>query len=493
MDLIRLTMGILELMLPISRMKLHHWPGAGKIELNIPWAPFRPNLGRVTIQEDVGSEVALANILDISGFDNAIDRNDLAWKPDGLRLLDIQYSDDSELPLLFSSQKQTNMSHLGQKRKISSQFDLVIPSAYKDSHANPPTPPSKSQTVDDQPPGQELFSTSQELGLFMKMQGYGPKRVKAFDTSKSVVNVLEVPRKDPKATLQVLQQPHSQNCEDEPKGCQSFPFPVLGQDHEAANVLVSTKVLARRELMQTVRALSPTLKVIEREWVACEYQKNSQAQSRLDEGDVVFAPSQTIILTTLAAISQKSLPGQGSEPAVQSRIRQIAERFEGVHVLVEIPNGMSVNGADGWLSPAVTEFIVFCASVSGHVAVHCSAGGDRDLARWIVGVVNAYKLPATGTKLLSGGTLWEVFLRHAGLNAFGAQIVLEDLKWAKSDRMENECTTRIESLQALGLSAFVAMSPSERLQCFGRLLDGHNVLRRVNRILDAQWSTLKVR
>ena len=88
-----------------------------------------------------------------------------------------------------------------------------------------------------------------------------------------------------------------------------------------------------------------------------------------------------------------------------------------------------------------------------------------------------------GIKLLQDETLWEVFLRRAGLNAFAAQAILARLKAPD----QNEVDTVDAQETNFGLTAFIKMSVEERYTQFETLLGGRRLLRRVSQVLDATW------
>jgi len=63
-----------------------------------------------------------------------------------------------------------------------------------------------------------------------------------------------------------------------------------------------------------------------------------------------------------------------------------------------------------------------------------------------------------------------MFLRYAGLNAFAAQVVLNDLKAGGA-----------------GLPDFVLASPTKRLYQFGDRLGGQRALRHTNKVIAEPW------
>lgn len=110
---------------------------------------------------------------------------------------------------------------------------------------------------------------------------------------------------------------------------------------------------------------------------------------------------------------------------------------------------------------------------------------EETLAQWIVSLMIQYGLVDSNVRLLQDETLWEVFLRRAGMNAFAAQAILNKLKPPDSD--SNRDRSAMLPAKKYGLSAFVNMSMEERLARFQPLLGGSNLLTRCSRTLDAGW------
>ena len=127
---------------------------------------------------------------------------------------------------------------------------------------------------------------------------------------------------------------------------------------------------------------------------------------------------------------------------------------------------------------ALVEFTTFCSSLDGEVTVTFIDGGEEDLAKWIAAMMVKYGIADQEVKLLQDETLWEVFLRRAGMNAFAAQAILGKLK-APEQPQSHEVD--------FGLTAFVKMTLEERLARFETLLGGRRLLNRVSKVLDAGW------
>ena len=84
-------------------------------------------------------------------------------------------------------------------------------------------------------------------------------------------------------------------------------------------------------------------------------------------------------------------------------------------------------------------------------------------------------------KLIQDETLWEVFLRRAGMNAFAAQAVLGMLNL--KPRVERDGRVNCD----FGLTEFMKMGEERRVALFERVCGGREVLGRVGRAIEAQW------
>ncbi|KAI9846750.1 MAG: hypothetical protein M1830_007430, partial [Pleopsidium flavum] len=108
----------------------------------------------------------------------------------------------------------------------------------------------------------------------------------------------------------------------------------------------------------------------------------------------------------------------------------------------------------------------------------------EELAKWIAGVMIKYGVRESSAHLLQDETLWELFLRRAGLNAFAAQVILAALK-APDDQASGDTIQRDGA--DFGLTAFVKMPMKERIRRFEHLLGGTRILLRVSEQLDIRW------
>jgi hypothetical protein len=91
-------------------------------------------------------------------------------------------------------------------------------------------------------------------------------------------------------------------------------------------------------------------------------------------------------------------------------------------------------------------------------------------------------------------TVWELFLRQAGLNPYAAQTILVYLRREdEEERAYIRYTPRTaaspssgEDRGGQGLARFIEMAPDRRREVFGELI-GDRMMGRINHVLDKDW------
>ena len=135
-------------------------------------------------------------------------------------------------------------------------------------------------------------------------------------------------------------------------------------------------------------------------------------------------------------------------------------------------------------STAFAEFTAFCSAFPDEVQTFFVAGSEEDLAKWIVAVMVKHSMNTDDeVKLLQDETLWEVFLRRAGMNAFAAQAILATLKAPDQKEVDAAGTQGTD----FGLTLFAKMSVEERFAQFETVIGGRRLLETVSKTLDARW------
>jgi hypothetical protein len=243
--------------------------------------------------------------------------------------------------------------------------------------------------------------------------------------------------------------------------------------------------------------------------------------------DLILNPTTCLMLTTLQALTQRSLPGQSrgkNTSTVHNRILGLASIFDIVFVLVSHVitshhregGGVAVDGND---SMTWTSFVGFCASLGETTVVRpilvlmmYKAGESKYDVRpsgilpppatigtmekldldpvhaWIWSLISSHAfcttmhLPDLGQTqlmptLLQEETIWSLFLQRCGLNVFASQAILSALQ--KDNGVERHGNSE------WGLRRFVQMSHDERVGLFGKNgICGTKALVRVNAALN---------
>lgn len=458
LDEVQAAKEVCELTVPISKLSLHRWPGLAKYDAGpkaLPWSPFPMRLAEISEFEVLGCADDVAGFLDVTGYDTAISPTDLTWKPDGLRILDMDEDIDDEALQPEQTERHAGFQVLLRKRKATSQNEQ--------SRSHEPRPPRgqissngtrSSQTPVDTSP--ELLELSQSDSQFATPETkpehtfvHARKNVPSlFDAQESLSRFMEMhghkpkkPRLSLKNSQPVPAQAASQQQQYEPQNTEIFRPPQASLPRYAApaftdqlenlNIIISSSLMrTHRLLIRHVTTLQPTLTFVERDWTARKglmlgsqtpqkascltqsHNHNMDPDLDHDEGDIQVSPTTCILITTVQMIKQKPLPGQSSESRLHCRIRAVANRFETLVVLVSLGCGnSSAHKLDAVDFAALSSLMGFCAGLQDdEVVVYPVAGGDDDLARWIVGLA-AQTGCGKGLNLLEVETMVRVFVR----------------------------------------------------------------------------------
>jgi hypothetical protein len=468
----------------------HNWPVSGKLERELKWTAIPAALGRIETREHISDDGVLDEYLTQP---DRVDVETLTWKPDGLRILDELAELDEELTEgTFPEEK--DIESLVKKRKFELEYinDELLqknlnPKALKTGN------PNEGAEAQSRDPGIPFasFSALNSLNSYMAVRNgqiVRPKLTadKYFQTERPVANTnspKQVANSDSRATI----------ADNQP-----MPSPAIIVPTIAVPFVISTSFLSNRKLARQIQRLFPCAEFIERDFnlyldpqqrPAPKLKACSTTQSTMaDEADIALSPCTGLIWTTLQKIKQRSLPGRVARSIVQERISKVAPRYERLLVLVNedrqagdslevVADGNSqVDERD---CEALAELTSFCLTLQSDVHVTFVAGGIDDLANWIVAMMVKHGVTDPDLKPIQDETLWEVFLRRAGMNASAAQAILGSLK---ADDQDEE-----GGALPFGLTAFIKMSLEERFARFEPLLGGRKLLERVSRALDAHW------
>ena len=462
--------------------KNHAWLLSGKAERELQWTPFAAAIGKVESQETIHDDGTLATFLTQP---HCIDTYTLTWKLEGLRLLDeVRRHDEEELEE-GSLPEGKDLESLVRKRKLDLRDDEQASSASR------PNRMKASQTFrilayDNLP---HLGS----LGDFIHARTGADRE--SFDSVKQ----------DPPINTIGQEQAIDKGChqsQDQPTG-ESWtvaspiaPLPEIMTPGKRQAFIVSATFLRDRKLVRQIQRMFPLAELIERDWslhvsprpvlrALNSGQPTASLDTMADEADIIMSPSTGLIWTTLQKIKQQALPGQAARSIIRERVRRTASKYGRLIVLISDyrqPSGYDQSRPRSAFDisdcEAVAHFTAFCYSLEDETQAIFVAGGSEELSRWIVTVMIKYSGSNSNIRLIQDETLWEVFLRRAGMNAFAAQAILGKL---------NEKIMEESGSSDFGLTAFVKMSEVERFAKFEGMLGGIRLLSRINKVLDAKW------
>jgi hypothetical protein len=209
------------------------------------------------------------------------------------------------------------------------------------------------------------------------------------------------------------------------------------------------------------------------------------------EADFTISASTGVVTTTLQKLKQRPLPGQVSTSGIRDTIASTAIRYE--RLLVLVSEGNSIPTEEGAIPrtldqldcEALVDLTTWAHSLDSDVQISYIPGGEQELASWLVAAFTQHGSIGGSMRLLQDETMWERWLRVAGMNAYAAQAVLVQLKVPDLDLHGIGPT---EMQKRFGVAAFVSMTDEERVERFGAVMGGERVLRRVSEAIDGGWT-----
>ena len=491
----------------------HVWPMSGKSERELKWAPFPAALGRVETQEAIPDDGTVARLV---AQPDRVDVNTLTWKPEGLRILDeLADSDEEELEEgVFPEERDIDSLIRKRKLELDEEEDenTLLPERDRKVTVTKASNQSTKGMQTQKPEHVLEFKKTGARGGFVE---HSFSAAGALDDYISLrKGQVEKPKlkadhyfpKQPSIGLPeptVRTDPPKRDLQQEvhppPPRSLSLPSPNITVPTLPCPFIVSTSFLSNRKLSRQVQRLFPSAEFIARDFTLHQQHrqpissKPNTTPTRTDtianEADMLLSPSTGLIWTTLQKIKQRSLPGQAARSPIRERLLLTSPRYERLLILIsqDIHTGHPLDltraNLDNSDCEALTEFTAFCTNLPDEKHPLFIGGNEEDLARWVVAMMIKHGLtdPETEIKLLQEETLWEVFLRRAGMNAFAAQAVLGKLKAPLPDQGGSG------GVGEFGLAAFVKMSAEERYARFETLLGGRRLLGRVGKVLDTRW------
>ena len=484
------------------------WPVDTKTLLELSWVPFPSSIGQFELQEEIVDDGALKDFiawLEESDFDSSL------WKREGFRLSN--ETDEEELDFC-SFPEAKDIGSLIRKRKLELADDE--PPGLVDIHTEltkqreSALPPRTAGSV-------KKCSISKEVSLQIeKYRDVYESRATKFSAEDALDMFINVRKgNEPRTRPRLGQERHLETQPSHPAGeevhhrgidtdaeimrltesisTRSPVIPLLETPIASSSFVVSTSFLANRKLWHQILKLCPSATFIERDFAANALmpQRSLQVPSKTTdvEADIILSPTTGLIVTTLQKIKQQALPGNMARSPIRERVHNVSARYERLLVVVHLDGDSFSNGQEGlntdvgrldeYDCEAFASFTAYLANLpegtkGQSIFVACNA---TSLATWIVGLMIKYGVPVeSGMSLLQEETQWEVFLRQTGLNAYGAQVMLGEMKQLREREGRD-----------WGLDHLVKIGPHERIKKFEGVIGGRILLARLSKVLDGQW------
>lgn len=526
------------------------WSGASSLERQLPWSPFPTHLGKLKPEGDF-DDGSLARYMSELDLETCVDVRQMVWKPEGLRILDLELDDEEELePCKFKEQvvnpeydapfhgtQVANMSSQNPTKSLhftSSQLPETINSRIPQTKATDPHVPRiqpnqqdtrsaapesvapkmnsmqallekrrvqlelDKATLDASLLSNANLTKTEEASIGKKLEASS----KGFNLSTfmAVQGVPAIPQKQVPQAKQAEAITKSKRLEPVPtpsKPKLEIPAPQITISKARLPIVVSSAIMANRPFLRKLQQHLPTLAMIERESTSPNTKYLPNSIPAREEADLTLSTSTGLLLTTLQKLKQKSLPGQETSfIGIREQFARVAPRYERLIILVSEGSHSAgepqthIRTLDARDAAAIADFIGYFSRLEEtEVQVSYIPGGEEDLVKWIAAAVTRWAPCLQGFNLLDEETVWENFLRKAGMNAFAAQVVLDQLKTDSSQiGGDEEMGMRSEGFERQGLAAFVRMGVEERVQRFGALIGGEGMLRRVSMAVDGSWN-----
>lgn len=470
-----------------SLFRFPKWPRDSVTESKMIWRPIGFSAGAVSVDEKIEADDALVESF-IAPLDSYEVTSSLAFvrKRDRLAILDHNIGDDE-----IEAQEQKPKRHTSLALDVGSKRPLDA-----GVHTNSKrTRSSADHTGENRQSlllGGLTGASEKLLGSFMEL--HAPKTKwsvsKYFPPVKDTIAVLpssskptEKPRGwgEPKIAEKAEAVPHSNSATQ-------APYPSFKPMPTPPTVLIS--LTAPRHLMRSLERLLPCITLVERDynkhntsvWSPGSVHRTEVVPSLAFDADLTLSPSTGLVTTSMIMIRQKPRP-QLAKNGLQERIEKIALRYDRLIVLVAGQGDPDDTFREMASSDAtaLTDFQGFASGLDCKILVYYIGGGDETLSRWAASLVCRYGQPDLNKQncLIEAETLWELWLRRAGFNAYAAQMVAGQLKVPKTE-------TGAARGQH-GLAAFTTMTRGERMRRFGPMV-GSRVLERVSQTVDEIWN-----
>lgn len=469
-----------------SLYRLPRWPRDSATESKLIWRPIGSEASRVSTDETIDADESLIKSfiisLDIDGVPTSLE---FVQKRTKLALLEHMAEDDEiEVYMERPRHSTTNPLEVTKKRVL----DGVDSTRSKKPRSSSTYTGDGGQLLVGGSPG----ASTKLLTNFMEL--HAPKKkwsvskyFPAVEYSKPALPVPAVPSKKPQES-----EERGKATGVETASCSKTSirasYPSIKAPSASLTIIISLS--APRHLIRALEGLLPDLTLMERDynrhntsiWSPGSVSRTEVVPPLAFDADITLSPSTGVIITSMIKVRQKPRP-QASKNSVQERIEKIALRYDRLVILVGGEGGPdeTFRGMTSSDAAALTSFQGFASGLWCKALVYYIGGGDDTLSRWVASLVCRYGQsdPILQACLMEDETLWELWLRRAGFNAYAAQMVAGQLKVPKTDAGT--------AGEQHGLAAFVTMARSERMRRFGPLV-GTRVMERVSRVVDEIWN-----
>lgn len=486
----------------------HKWSGVTKIERSLPWAPFPTHLAKVDLNErfDVGS---LAQCLAEIGLGDAggdVDVQAIITRDDHLRLLQAHDSDDEEAEWgevgeYDSADAASEEEHQSLAEAVdvplTTKPDLLSLLLQKQADVNkaetnnsrPSAPKGEEATMSASTMASNLVQND-GIANFMQLHGKAQGSQSVAGPAVKAMGPLPVwPASNPAPAAVMVK--HSELPRNQARPAIEIPVPEANvQQNTAIPVVVSSSFMANRQMIRRLQTIIPSIDFCERDSTA------GPPKELHEDADITISPSTGVLITTLQKLKQRPLPGQSSLIGIRHHIASIARRHEHLVVLVSegasvtTDESVSIRPLDQSDCEALADTSSWAQTLDADVQISYIPGGESEVSKWLASSISHLGVVDDSLQLLQDETMWERWLRRAGMNAFSAQAVLCQLKLpdAESARVStSSVSAEMPANGRFGLAAFVSMDVEERVERFGPLLGGERLLRSVSETFDKGW------
>lgn len=375
------------------------WGGSRCVGMDLSWRPFPRSAIRGPVEELENVEF-MDEFMVSSQDGDKVERTSLEGLRT-LRLKEIKEEDDADLePGVFKERMDIEALVKRKKEQKRSKPDDHPKAITDESH-------------EDKVSGLQRYAgplSTNPLDTFMALRS----RVAKKSANASNLRTIQI---NPAAQLSLLPTvPASTSFLVLPP----FPTPKIHLPTSPGTFIASTTLLSERQLFRGIKDLYPSATIIERDFtvpILDTFNSGPQASEPDSEADLLLSPLSGVVLTTLQKIRQAPLPGNALS-STRQRVADVALLYERLFVLVF----GTVRNSD---TETIAGFMSFSAALRLRVYVRVIPEEHDVAARWVVALMVREGSPV---RLLDEETLWERFLRRAGLNAFAAQVVLRECR-----------------------------------------------------------------